>query len=270
MPPTPRARARLLARSGRAQPGLFAPLVLTQAAEIEALPLDAFLTDPTKLAKGLTALHQALGTDAITVFGAADMATGDAVDAAVEATGRLATTAPGDPVLVAALRGPASMAEETAGDGLTEPAEAEAVLEEAGAAILGTLKRFVEAGVNLVVVVEESVPPPAALDAWRSAVTPLVNVTRFHQAAPVMVLRAATSETAATVPPSLGLCASEGITIGGPPNRLRGLVLADDPKEWTAPPARTSLTTTLGVVPESYGFAEVLEACRRVAEGLVR
>src|SRR2546430_9289077 len=38
MSSTPRARARLLARSGRAQPGLFAPLVLAQAAEIEALP----------------------------------------------------------------------------------------------------------------------------------------------------------------------------------------------------------------------------------------
>ena len=33
----PAARVRLLARSGRAQPGIFAPLVLAQAAEIEAL-----------------------------------------------------------------------------------------------------------------------------------------------------------------------------------------------------------------------------------------
>src|SRR5436853_6277322 len=153
MPPTPRARARLLARSGRAEPGLFAPLVLAQAAEIEALSLDAFLTDPTKLAKGLTALHQALGTDAITVAGAdgllaealgaeldwssyppvvvhppgsvdragaagaseagleltarleAAVEASPRLDSAVEATARLAATAPGDPVLVAAITG---------------------------------------------------------------------------------------------------------------------------------------------------------------------
>ena len=53
-----------------------------------------------------------------------------------------------------------------------------------GEVTLEVLKRFLEAGVNLVVVVEEIFPPPAALGAWRSVVTPLVNVTRFHQAAP--------------------------------------------------------------------------------------
>jgi len=270
MPPsTPRARARLLARSGRAQPGLFAPLVLAQAAEIEALPLEAFLTDPTKLAKGLTALHRALGTDAITVFGAADLQAADVVDAAVEATARLASTAPGEPVLVAALRGPATVADQTATGVPADPAEAAAVLEEVGAAILAGLKRFLEAGVNLVVVVEDAVPTPGALDAWRSAVTPLVNVSRFHQAAPVMVVRDATTDALAGVPPSVGLCGPEGTAIAGPANRVRGLTLPAEPKEWVAPPAGTPLTVTAGVVPESYGFAEVLEACRRVMDGLV-
>jgi hypothetical protein len=266
MPSTPRARSRLLARSGRAQPGLFAPLVLAQAAEIEALPLDGFLTDPTKLAKGLTALHQALGTDAITVFGAADPVA-DALDAAVEATSRLATTAPGEPILVAALTGPATMAEQAVAGTLGDPAEALAVLEDVGARLLVMLKRFVEAGVNLVVVVEDALPSPAALDAWRSVVTPLVNVARFHQAAPVMVVRDATPDALAGVPPSIGLCAPDGTTIPGPANRVRGLTLAAGPKEWTAPPPGTSLTVTAGVVPGSCRFAEVLEACRRVTDG---
>ena len=269
MPPTPRARARLLARSGRAQPGLFAPLVLAQAAEIEALAIEAFLSDPTKLAKGLTALHQALGTDAITVFGAADLQATDALDAAVEATGRLATTAPGEPVLVAALGGPATVAEQAAPGVLADSTEAEAVLEDVGTGILAALKRFLEAGVNLVVVVEDAVPPPDTRDAWRSAVTPLVNVTRFHQAAPVMVVRDATTDALAGVPPSLGLCGPEGTLIAGPANRVRGLTLPAEPKEWAASPADTPLTVTAGVVPESYGFAEVLEACRRVMDRLV-
>jgi uroporphyrinogen-III decarboxylase len=301
MPSTPRARARLLARSGRAQPGLFAPLVLAQAAEIEALPLDGFLTDPTKLAKGLTALHQALGTDAITVAGADGLlaeALGADLDwstyppvvarrpgtvgplgatarleAAVDATARLAATAPGDPVLVAAITGPATLAGEVVGDlfghGNDHPQEeaAASILEALGEVTLEVLKRFLEAGVNLVVVVEETFPPPAALDAWRSVITPLVNVTRFHQAAPVIVVRDATPEAVAGVPPSLGMCGPEGTAIPGPPNRVRGLTLAAEPKEWTAPPPGTSLTVTPGVVPGSRAFAEVLEACRRVTDG---
>lgn len=269
MPPSPRARARLLARSGRAQPGLFAPLVLAQAAEIEALPLEAFLTDPTKLAKGLTALHQALGTDAITVFCGSDLQATETLDAAVEAAARLASTAPGEPVLVAALTGPATAAEQGATGVLADPAAVEAVLEEVGATILAGLQRFLEAGVNLVVVVEDVVPPPDTRDAWRSAVTPLVNVTRFHQAVPVMVVRDATTDALAGVPPSVGLCGPEGSALPGPANRVRGLTLPAEPKEWVAPPAGTPLTVTAGPVPESCGFAEVLEACRRVTDGLV-
>ncbi|MGH8991692.1 MAG: hypothetical protein ACRDZ7_09215, partial [Acidimicrobiia bacterium] len=98
MSPTPRARLRMLARSGRAEPGIFAPLVLAQAAEIEALDVAEFLANPTKLAKGLTALHQALGTDAVVTtapagaFAPGEPGAADRLEAAVEATSRLAAT----------------------------------------------------------------------------------------------------------------------------------------------------------------------------------
>ncbi|MGH3421056.1 MAG: hypothetical protein ACRDOD_15905, partial [Streptosporangiaceae bacterium] len=60
---TARSRARLLARHGRVSPALVCPLVLAQAAEIEALPEERFLTDATKLANGLRALRGAFGHD---------------------------------------------------------------------------------------------------------------------------------------------------------------------------------------------------------------
>ena len=60
-----RSRARLLARHGRVSPALVCPLVLAQAAEIEALPEERFLTDATKLANGLRALRGAFGNDVI-------------------------------------------------------------------------------------------------------------------------------------------------------------------------------------------------------------
>jgi uroporphyrinogen-III decarboxylase len=297
MAPTPRARARLLARSGRAEPGLFAPLVLAQAAEIEALDLRDFLTNPTKLAKGLAALHQALGTDAITTAGADGLlaeAAGaeldwssyppvvvtrpgevgrgestDRIDAAVEATVRLAATAPGDPVLMAALTGPATLAQEVIGDGFSGLGEAEAtsILEALGELILEVLKRFLEAGTNLVVVVEDWLPPAGISEGWRSVITPLVNVARFHQAAPVMVMGEGTPEACTIVPAAMGLCVPEGTSVTGPPNRIRGATLPTEPKEWAPPPPGTALTLTAGVVPGRCSFAETHEACRRVIAG---
>jgi acetophenone carboxylase len=305
MAPTPRARVRLLARSGRAQPGLFAPLVLAQAAEIEALPLEEFLGNPTKLAKGLIALHQALATDAVVTAGADGLlaeaagaeldwstyppavvsppATGGSlppeladraaahprVEAAVEATARLATTVPGDPVLVAALTGPATLAAQLGGEWFAGAAgegnpEVEAFMEAVGQVALAVTRRFLEAGANLVVLVEEKAPPEPVQEAWRSAVTPLANVTRFHQGAPVMVFESAAADPAAS-PPTIGLCAPEGATVAGPANRVRGVALPPDPKQWTAPAGEPALVITAGVVPGHCAFAETLAACGRLA-----
>ena len=300
---SPRARVRLLARSGRASPGIFAPLVLVQAAEIEALPVTEFLTDPTKLAKGLTALHQALDTDAVVTAGADALlaeAAGAEVDwsryppavaghpaaasggslpagaaeaaaahprveAAVEATARLAATLP-EPALVAALTGPATLASQLGGEWFGAAAaeggaEVDRFFEEVGTIALAVTKRFLEAGANLIVLVEAAAPPEASWAAWRSAVTPLANVTRFHQAAPVMVL----PEDCPAVPPSVGLCAPEGVALSGPANRLRGVALPAEPKEWTDPLPEAALVLTAGAVPGHCGFAETLAACRRAA-----
>ena len=78
MPALPaRSRARLLARHGRISPALVCPLVLAQAAEIEALPVPRFLTDATKLANGLLALHRSFGHDVIVTAAADDLAAAD-------------------------------------------------------------------------------------------------------------------------------------------------------------------------------------------------
>jgi uroporphyrinogen-III decarboxylase len=306
MTATPRARVRLLARSGRAQPGLFAPLVLAQAAEIEALPLREFLGNPTKLAKGLTALHQALATDAVVTAGAdgllaeaagaeldwstyppvvvshpgaggtlpAEMAeqaaTHPRVEAAVEATARLATTLPGDPALVAAITGPATLAAQLGGEWFVGAAaegspHVEPFMEAVGQVALTVTKRFLEAGANLVVLVEEQAPPEAVHEAWRSAVTPVANVTRFHQGAPVMVFESEAPGDCGSAPPTIGVCAAPGVAIPGPPVRLRGVALPPEPKEWTAPAGEPSLVITAGAVPGHCAFADTLAACGRLA-----
>ena len=272
--PSARSRARLLARHGRVSPALVCPLVLAQAAEIEALPRERFLTDATKLANGLRALRGAFGHDVIVTAAADDLAAVAAGDlaaaaagdlaaagvgspaqqaaaqqavqhprvaAAVEATRRLAVTAD-DAALAVALCGPARLAAQLG----RSPAD-QAALETCGAVLLTLAKAFLEAGANLLLLVEAEPLPAAAAGAWRSAATPLVNVARFHQAAAAVVL--ADSADAAFAPRGAVVCL--------PPQQAgpgQGIALSPDPAAWLAPPADVPLVTSLG--PVRGGFAE--------------
>ena len=250
--PSARSRARLLARHGRVAPALVCPLVLAQAAEIEALPTGQFLTDATKLANGLRALHGAFGNDVIVTAAADDLAASAAgaltghprVAAAVEATRRLAVTAE-DAALAAALCGPARLAAQ-----LGRPPADHAALEECGAVLLALAKAFLEAGANLLLLVESEPVPAACADRWRSAVTPLVNVARFRQAAAAVVL--ADPADAALAPRGAVVCLPPGVA--GPGN---GVALGPDPAAWPASnlgPADAPLVTSLG--PVQGGFAQ--------------
>jgi hypothetical protein len=264
---SPRSRARQLARAGtfdRTSPALVCPLVLAQAAEIEALPAGQFLTDPTKLANGLRALHGAFGHDVIITAAADDLAAVAAgepvgavtahprVAAAVEATRRLAATAE-DAALAAALCGPAQLAAQL-GRSPADPA----ALEECGTVLLALAKAFLDAGAHLLLVVETEPLPPAA-DGWRSVVSPLVNVARFRQAAGAVVL--ADSADAALAPRGAVVCLP--LSAAGPG---QGIALDPDPAAWPAPSNGAPLITSLG--PVRGGFAECRTAVARLTAAL--
>ena len=246
-----RSRAKLLARHGRVSPALVCPLVVAQAAEIEALPEERFLTDATKLANGLRALHTSFGNDVIVTAAADDLAATAAragspaadprVAAAVEATRRLAVTAD-DAALAVALCGPARLAAQFG----HSPAD-DAALETCGAVLLTLAKAFLEAGANLLLLVEAEPLLAVSAGGWRSAATPLINVARFHQAAAAVVL--ADSAGAAIAPRGAVVCL--------PPLQAgpgQGIALSPDPAAWPAPPADVPLVTSLG--PVRGGFAE--------------
>jgi len=262
-----RSRARLLARHGRVSPALVCPLVLAQAAEIEALPVPRFLTDATKLANGLRALREAFGHDVIVTAAADDLAAAAAralaaagagapaqqavqhprVAAAVEATRRLAVTAD-DAALAVALCGPARLAAQLG----QSPAD-QAALETCGAVLLTLAKAFLEAGANLLLLVEAEPLSAASADGWRSAASPLVNVARFHQAAAAVVL----------ADPADAAFAPRGAVVCLPPQQAgpgQGIALSPDPAAWPTPPADVPLVTSLG--PVRGGFAECRAAVR--------
>jgi hypothetical protein len=277
---SPRSRARQLARAGstfdRTSPALVCPLVLAQAAEIEALPAGQFLTDPTKLANGLRALHGAFGHDVIVTAAADDLAAcalaaaaaGAAsvpedpagavtayprVAAAVEATRRLAATAE-DAALAAALCGPAQLAAQL-GRSPADPA----ALEECGTVLLALAKAFLEAGAHLLLVVEAEPLAPAVGDGWRSAVSPLANVARFRQAAVAVVM--ADPGDATFAPRGAVVCLPPAAASPG-----QGIALDPDPAAWPAPPAAAPLITSLG--PIRGGFAECRTAVAQLTAAL--
>jgi hypothetical protein len=259
-PPPARSRARILARRGPISPALVCPLVLAQAAEIEALPLQRFLTDATKLANGLLALHGALGNDVI-VTAAADGLAAEAAEAgpvtahpraaaAIEATRRLAATAD-DAALAVALCGPARLAAR-----LGQAPDDPAVLERCGAVLLELARAFLQAGADLLLLVEEEALPVGSGDGWRSAATPLVNLARFHQAATAVVLADPAGATAA--PRRAVLCLPPSDAAGG-----QGIALSADPAVWGRPGPGVPLVTTLG--PVRGRFAETRAAVARLA-----
>ena len=178
------------------------------------------------------------------------------VTAAVEATRRLAATTE-DTVLAAALCGPAQLAAQ-----LGRPLAGPAALEECGAVLLALAKAFLEAGAHLLLVVEAEPVPGAAADGWRSAVTPLVNVARFRQAAAAVVL--ADPADAALAPRGAVVCLPPAASRPG-----QGIALDADPAAWSAStlrPAGAPLVTTLG--PVRGGFAECRAAVGQLTAAL--
>jgi hypothetical protein len=163
------------------------------------------------------------------------------VAAAVEATRRLAVTAE-DAALAAAFCGPAQLAAQLG----RSPAD-RAALEECGAVLLALAKAFLEAGANLLLLVEAGPVPAAGADGWRSAVAPLVNVARFRQAAAAVVL--ADPADAALAPRGTVVCLPPATAGPG-----QGVALGPDPAGWPAPRADAPLVTSLG--PVRGGFAE--------------
>jgi hypothetical protein len=270
-----RLRAKLLARGRPVSPPLLAPLVVAAAAEIEALAVADVVTDPTRLARALTAMQAAIGVDAIVTTAADGLAAetaGATADlstypptlaapaggvpgataalrtppsrsvAAIEATRRLVATTD-DVVVGAALDGPAAVAAQL-GDDAADPD----VIERAGRVVLDVAGAFLEAGAHLLVVVESAPLASAAREAWRSAVNPIGNVARFRQAAPVVVV--ADPDDADIVPGATAVCLPGGKRGG------RGVALPSAAAAWAgADVAGVPIVTTLGAVAD--GFAAV-------------
>jgi hypothetical protein len=203
-----------------------APLAFALSAQVESWPLDAYLTDPTKLAKGLTGLGQALGTDVIwaacaggieiEALGAeldwstypptvvpssasgktappepdATLVASPRIAASIETTRRLAATTGGQPAVCVALTGVGALAAQLADAGLSPSDDPAGDLALAGRVALSLTKAFLEAGADGIALVEHAMPTPGSpeFDGWKRALTPLNNTAGFFKTLLVCVL----------------------------------------------------------------------------------
>lgn len=176
---SPRARARALARHRDDRHTLAVPLALRLAARIQERPLDRFLADPTQLANGLREFHEAVYPDGLVVTDpealaediASPVAPADAVArtrvaTAAEATRRLRATLGDDAALVAFLPGPASIARQRGNQ------------NEGSELVIALAKVFLPAGIDVVILVEETGADNAGSEAPLQTVA---NMVRFHR-----------------------------------------------------------------------------------------
>jgi len=178
-----RKRVQAMAQGRGAGERLIVPLAFDTAASISARPLDDFRHDPTQLANGLLELHRAVGSDGICCAlggehpseagGPLDIellcAPGTRVSAGLEACRRLRATVGDAAALLAGVTGPATLAARFDTDFAT-----------ATAAFTALVKRYCDAGCDVIVVFEESQPGDA--DAWTDALRTAGNIARFHRA----------------------------------------------------------------------------------------
>ena len=196
---------------GKPHAPLFAPLLYGVAAQIEALPPAEVTADPTRLGKCLGELRRALGVASFVVAAPTGMeaeALGASVDrgvwppkvgasasmgvietsdfdalwsqsealaASIETTKRLSKTQQGEPVILAALTGPATLLMELLGSATQDAA----AYEFAGRALSALSRQFAQSGASAILLCERQLPSDG--EAWTAALNTISNIARFHR-----------------------------------------------------------------------------------------
>lgn len=298
MPSPWRRRLSELGRGiGKPHAPLFAPLLYGVASQIEALPPAEVTADPTRLGKCLTELRRATGTAPFVVaaptsmeaealgamvdrdvwpprvtgaasenvierseFGLDAWSASEALAASLETCKRLSTTQADEPVLLAALTGPASLLSELLGDASTPSA---AAFEFAGRALSALSREFAQSGASAILLCERV--PPADVAAWTSALNTIANIARFHRIPALLAFDAGLSPS--EWPSSTVACPS--IERESAIEKPHGLVVSCDLSTWAELPGATGAARavfTARDVDAEASIESLADACEAALE----
>jgi len=272
-----RKRMQDLSRAvGKPHVPLFAPLLFGVAAQIEAIDPEAMARDATRLRKNVGELRRMLGTDAVVcavpssaeaaalgrAVGEIDvdrLAAEERVAASLEAVRQWQADS-SDPVIVAALSGPATVLSQLRAAGID--VDDEAGFDFVGRGLAALARLYAEAGVHVLQLHETVAPQEAQVDAWKGALGTAGNVARFHRMAPLLVMDVANPPP---WPAQAIACPTLAQHAGAMP-RPHGRAWSAHPAEWPTLPgegASERLVTTVTEVPPAIDIAILLAEVRR-------
>lgn len=280
---------------------LFLPIVFSQAARIENLPLPTFLTNPTKITQALRQVRAHLRSDGVTCYfdpyleiealggvlewGSSEKPsvrwiqsplTGDLpegirtmdqlptrgrIPVAVEVIRRLKALLRDECLLTVGISGPFALAAQLMGaepDASGDSEISARALELASEAIAPVAKAFLEVGANVVFIREELPASAASFSDLASLLATTVNIIRFYQAIPVLLLSVEAGHLNLALRQSLDCVICPVLT-----ETLPGM-----PEEWIEPaPANLGFSIPVEVVAESQSaFEKSAEQLRRVVQ----
>lgn len=272
-----RKRMQDLSRAaGRPHVPLFAPVLFGVSAQIEAIDPQEMARDATRIRKNVGELRRMLKTDVVFCCAPGDAeaqaigaSVGEGIDEQLARHERIAASLEAvrqwqadvsEPVVGAALQGPASLVAALRRAGATE--DDESAFDRVGRGLAALARLFCEAGVHLLQWHETVPHSEEQSDFWKGALGTAGNVARFHRVPPMLVMDTAS-------PPAWPAQAVACPTLdqhAGPMPRPHGRAWSSDPAKWPALPGETAserIVTTVAEVPAQVDVAALLAEVRR-------
>ena len=192
-----------------------------------------------------------------------EVATRGRIPVAVEVIRRLKAMLPGGCILTAGVSGPFALAAQLMQASRDAPGNSEMfadVLELASEAIAAVATAFLEAGAKAVFIREELPPYPAGFRDWASRLATTINIARFYQAIPVLLMSTGAQFSSLEVPQNLDCVVCPEWSEGLP------RILQELPKP---APANLGIAIPASVIAESsLNFEKFAEEFRRLIPSL--
>ncbi len=206
----PRTRVKALLKGEQPNRPLLMPIVFAVGSRLENLSAAEFATNATKIVNTLRQIRGTLGVDASCCYfdpsleaealrqaevgpanGTVDqVAANGRVPLAVDALKRARIVLRDSAALMACITGPLTLASQISSH--ESPGRADRDLVEFCAEVVATLaKLYVDAGADVVVLRESVLQLEGGepVEWWASLLDPVINVVRFYEAVPVLVLQ---------------------------------------------------------------------------------
>jgi hypothetical protein len=229
---TPRAMIKALLKGEPPARPLLMPTIFALGSRLEGLSLRDFQRNPTKIANALRQIRRVLKVDGLACYsdpllevealggtlewqadGSAALARSPfaavhdlrklpspeqivdrgRIRVARDVLHRLRVMLHDDPALMVSVSGPLTLAGQLLGNAEGElPID---VLQFAAEVTAAVCKNFLESGADIVFLMETSLPhmPAKAWEAWASLLDPIINVVRFYESLPVLLLQDSSS-----------------------------------------------------------------------------